>query len=282
MAYPKQTAWLNKALPWVIPLVILAVWQVTTAYDLVRGNILPQPLEVARAFVRLLASGDLLHYVGSSSRRALFGFLIGGGIGFVLGLTNGLFIWSEKLLDSSIQMLRTIPHLAMIPLVILWFGIGEETKLVLVSLGVFFPVYINTFHGIKSIDPGLMEMGKVYGLKGFALFRDVVLPGALPTILVGVRYALGVMWLTLIVAETVAADSGIGYMASTAREFMQMDVIILSLLVYAALGKLSDLAAKLLEHQFLKWRPAPVKNSRRRRSSRAVQSKPIAAPVANS
>ncbi|MCL6456604.1 MAG: ABC transporter permease subunit, partial [Gorillibacterium sp.] len=260
-------------LPWVIPLMILFIWQLTTAYNLVRANILPEPLQVAETFVKLLRNGDLLRYVGSSSQRALSGFLIGGGIGFVLGLLTGLSIWSERLLDSSIQMLRTIPHLALIPLVILWFGIGEETKLVLVSLGVFFPIYINTFHGIKSIDPELMEMGRVYGLKGFALFRDVVLPGALPTILVGVRYALGVMWLTLIVAETVAADSGIGYMASQAREFMQMDVIVLSLIVYAALGKLSDLIAKLMEYHFLKWRLATNKKETRGQLSHVIEKK---------
>src|SRR6185503_3641933 len=125
----------------------------------------------------------------------------------------------EALLDSTVQMIRNIPVLALIPLVILWFGIEEEAKLFLVALGVFFPVYINTLHGIRSVDPQLVEMGRSYGMSPATLFRQVILPGALPSIFVGLRYALGICWLTLIVAETIAASSGIGYMAMQAREF---------------------------------------------------------------
>ena len=144
-------------------------------------------------------------------------------------------------------MLRNIPHLALIPLVILWFGIGEEAKLFLVALGVFFPIYLNTLHGVRNVDPQLIEMGRVYGMSGWTLFRKVILPGALPSIFVGLRYALGIMWLTLIVAETIAASSGIGYMAMQAREFMLTDVVVLSILIYALLGKLADSLARLLE-----------------------------------
>lgn len=144
----------------------------------------------------------------------------------------------------------------MIPLVILWFGIGEEAKLFLVSVGVFFPIYLNTFHGVRTVDPGLLEMGKIYGLKPLELFWQVILPSALPSILIGVRFALGIMWLTLIVAETIASDSGIGYMAMNAREFMQTDVVVFSILVYALLGKLADATAKLLEAKLLDWHPS--------------------------
>lgn len=220
----------------------------------------PAPLKIIETCIALLKTGELLTYIGDSSKRAFIGFVIGGGIGFLLGLINGLSFTSEKLLDSSIQMIRNVPHLALIPLVILWFGIAEPAKLVLISLGVFFPIYLNTFHGIRSIDPGLTEMGQVYNLNRLALFWHIILPGALPSILVGVRYALGVMWLTLIVAETVAADSGIGYMAWNGREFMQMDVIVLSILIYALLGKLSDIIAKLMEERWLKWHPNFFKN----------------------
>ena len=118
-------------------------------------------------------------------------------------------------------MVRNIPHLALIPLVILWFGIEEEAKLFLVALGVFFPIYANTLHGVRSVDPQLVEMARSYGMTRFELFRRVILPGAVPSIFVGLRYALGVMWLTLIVAETIAAQSGVGYMAMQAREFMR-------------------------------------------------------------
>jgi len=143
----------------------------------------------------------------------------------------------------------------MIPLVILWFGIGEEAKLFLVAIGVLFPLYLNTFHGIRTVDSGLIEMGKVYGLSHWSLFWQIILPGALPSILIGVRYALGFMWLTLIVAETIAADTGIGYMAMNAREFMQTDVVVLSILLYALLGKLADTAARILEKKWLQWEP---------------------------
>ena len=137
-------------------------------------------------------------------------------------------------------MVRNVPHLALIPLVIVWFGIEEEAKLFLVALGVFFPVYVNTLHGVRSVDPQLIEMARSYGFGRWQLFRRVILPGALPSIFVGLRFALGVMWLTLIVAETIAAQSGIGYMAMQAREFMQVDVVVLAILIYALLGKLAD------------------------------------------
>lgn len=150
-------------------------------------------------------------------------------------------------------MLRNIPHLALIPLVILWFGIDEWSKIFLVALGVLFPIYINTYHGIQSVDKGLIEMGKAYGLKGKDLFLAIILPGAMSSILVGVRFSLGVMWLTLIVAETISAHSGIGYMAMNAREFMQMDVIVLSIILYALFGKLSDMIARYAEGKLLQW-----------------------------
>jgi len=153
------------------------------------------------------------------------------------------------------QMIRTIPHLALIPLVILWFGIGESAKVFLVALGVMFPVYINTYSGIQNVDRKLVEMGTVYGLSKWKLFANIILPGALSSILVGIRYALGVMWMSLIVAETIGADSGIGFMATSAREFMQMDIVVLTIVLYAILGKLSDVIAKLFERRFLRWNP---------------------------
>ncbi|ANF98797.1 aliphatic sulfonate ABC transporter permease SsuC [Paenibacillus bovis] len=247
--------WFNRLLPFGLPLLLLIAWQLLTTTGWIAGNILPTPAEVVRALIRLLGTGELVENIAVSTSRALSGFAIGGGLGFLLGVVNGISQLSEKISDSSIQMIRNIPHLSLIPLVIVWFGIGEEAKLFLVSLGVFFPIYLNTFHGIRSVDRGLVEMGKVYGLGRLALYAHIILPGALPSILVGIRYALGIMWLTLIVAETVAADAGIGYMAMNAREFMQMDVIVLSILLYALLGKLSDSIAKLLEKRWLRWNP---------------------------
>jgi sulfonate transport system permease protein len=245
--------------PWIFPILAILTWYVFTSIGIVGTNILPQPLKVFRTFISLLDNGELIRNIGVSAKRALGGFALGGGIGFLLGLVNGFSKMAEKLSDSSIQMIRNIPLFALIPLFIIWFGIDEEAKLLLIAIGVFFPVYLNTFHGIRSIDQGLVEMGKVYGLKWASLCWHIILPGALPSILVGVRYALGIMWLVLIVAETVAAKSGIGYMANSAREYFQMDVIVLSILIYALLGKLSDSIAKFLEKWWLQWNPNFVK-----------------------
>ena len=240
-------------IPWILPFLLLLVWQILSSDGVISSRILPSPLAVLKAFLTLAMTGELFDHVIISLERALTGFLIGGLIGFLLGLFNGVFKWLELFTDTSIQMLRNIPHLALIPLVILWFGIGETSKIFLVALGVLFPVYINTYHGIRSVDKRLIEMGKAYGLKGVSLFLAVIFPGALSSILVGVRFSLGVMWLTLIVAETISAHSGIGYMAMNAREFLQMDIIVLSILLYAMLGKLSDVIARFFERKWLKW-----------------------------
>jgi sulfonate transport system permease protein len=245
----------NALIPWCLPFLVLVIWQLLGNFGFISKRILPTPFAVVEAAILLTKQGLLFHYIGISTWRAFQGFVIGGGIGFILGLVNGLFPFSEKLSDTSVQMIRTIPHLALIPLVIAWFGIGEEGKLFLIALGVMFPIYLNTFHGIRSIDPGLIEMGRVYGLRGMSLFWQIVIPGALPSILVGVRFGLGIMWLSLIVAETISADSGIGYMAMNAREFYQMDVIVLGIVLYALLGKLSDAMAKWMERRWLQWHP---------------------------
>ncbi|RHW30691.1 ABC transporter permease subunit [Oceanobacillus profundus] len=221
----------------------------------ISGSILPPPLEVVQAGAQMAVNGDLWTHIFISFNRALTGFVIGGGLGLIFGLLNGIYPIAEKHLDTTVQMFRNIPHLALIPLIILWFGVGEEPKVILVAIGVFFPIYINTYHGIRSVDKGLIEMGNVYRLSRQKLFSKIVLRGALPSILVGIRYALGTMWVTLIVAETVAASSGIGYMSNNAREFMQLDIVVLAILLYALLGKLADSLAKLLESRLLKWNP---------------------------
>ncbi|ASS64926.1 MULTISPECIES: ABC transporter permease subunit [unclassified Paenibacillus] len=258
MNRPASSRWRDSILPWTLPVLVLALWQISTSAGWIAERTLPQPLRVADTLGDTIRSGVLLHNLGISAMRAMLGFLIGSGIGFALGLMNGLSKIAEKATDSSIQMIRNIPLFALLPLFIIWFGIGEEIKLALVSLGVFFPVYLNTFHGIRSVDPGLVEMGRVYRMSRRSLYVHIVLPGALPSILVGIRYALGITWLVLIVAETVAADAGIGYMAMNAREFFQLDVIVLSIVIYALLGKLSDSLAKRLEKRFLKWNPTYV------------------------
>ena len=246
----------GKLLPWLLPTLVLAGWQAAASFGLVSTRFMPAPLDVAAAGWRLAQTGELWENLWVSFARAAAGFLIGGGIGLSFGLANGLSNLSEKLTDTTLQMVHNIPHLSLIPLVILWFGIDEGAKLFLVALGVFFPVYANTLHGIRSVDPQLIEMGRVYGMNRRELFWRVVLPGALPSIFVGVRYALGIMWLTLIVAETISANSGLGYMAMQAREFMLVDVVVLAILIYAGLGKIADSLTRALERTCLSWNPA--------------------------
>ncbi|BAZ37033.1 binding-protein-dependent transport systems inner membrane component [Calothrix sp. NIES-4101] len=245
----------QQLLPWAVPILILIVWELLAQTGILSSRILPPPSGVVITAMKLAISGELFRNIGISAARAITGLLIGGGIGLILGFINGVFPLAETLFDTSVQMIRNIPNLALIPLVILWFGIGDVARLFLTSLGVFFPMYINTFYGIRNVDRGLIEMGQVYGLTSKELLTQIIIPGSLSSILVGLRFALGIMWLTLIVAETIAADSGIGYMAMNAREFMQTDVVVLSLILYALLGKLADTAARALEAKFLAWNP---------------------------
>ena len=218
---------------WIVPLSIIVLWQVACTAGFVPQRVLPAPSDVALAGWKLLRSGELLRNIWVSFWRASIGLLIGGSIGFAFGLANGLSKLSGQLTDTTLQMVRNVPHLALIPLVILWFGIDEAAKLFLVAL-----------------------VGRTYGMGDAELFRRVIFPGALPSIFVGLRFALGIMWLTLIVAETIAASSDLGYMAMQAREFMQIDVVVLSILIYALLGKLADSASRALERITLSWHPA--------------------------
>ena len=247
---------LQGLLPLALPLAIVVLWQGASSLGLIGSRLMPAPLDVVEAFWLKLSNGELAVNVVASGARALSGLVVGGSIGFLLGLANGLSKLSYQMTDTTLQMLRTIPNLALIPLVILWFGIGEEAKLFLTALGVFFPIYLNTLHGVRNVDPQLLEMGRVYGMSPWTLFRRVIFPGALPSIFVGLRFSLGIMWLTLIVAESMAASSGIGHMANQAREFMLTDVVVLALLIYALLGKGADLLAKTLESLTLQWHPA--------------------------
>jgi sulfonate transport system permease protein len=243
----------QRALPWLVPVAVLALWQSASQAGFLSTRILPEPWAVAKAFWSLAITGEMWRHVWTSTWRAVSGFAVGGSLALALGLLTGSLRWAETLLDSTLQMVRNIPPLALIPLVILWFGIDESAKLFLVSVGVFFPIYLNTFHGIRSVDKGLIEMARSYGLSGWQLYRQVILPGALPSILVGVRFSLGFMWVILIVAETISAQAGIGYMTMNAREFLQTDVVLVGILLYALLGKLADVLAKGLELWWLPW-----------------------------
>ncbi|APW44625.1 ABC transporter permease [Rhodoferax saidenbachensis] len=245
----------QRLLPWLVPLALIALWQLSASRGWLSSRVLPAPLDVATAAWTLAESGELWTHVKVSAGRALTGLAIGGGLGLLLGLLTGSVRVFETLLDSTIQMVRNVPALAMIPLVILWFGIDESAKLFLIAVSVFFPIYLNTFHGIRNVDPQLIEMGRTYGLSRWQLYRQIILPGALSSILVGLRFSLGLMWVILIVAETISAQSGIGYMTMNAREFLQTDIVLVGILLYALLGKLADLFARALEQYWLRWHP---------------------------
>ncbi|MVT38866.1 aliphatic sulfonate ABC transporter permease SsuC [Acidovorax citrulli] len=245
----------QRLLPWLVPVALIAAWQVASAQGWLSSRVLPAPSDVLKAAWQLGESGELWTHVKVSAGRALAGLAIGGGLGLLLGLLTGSLRWAETLLDSTVQMVRNIPALALIPLVILWFGIDESAKVFLIAVSVFFPIYLNTFHGIRNVDPGLIEMGRTYGLSRWQLYREVVLPGAMSSILVGLRFSLGLMWVILIVAETISAQAGIGYLTMNAREFLQTDVVLVGILLYALLGKLADVFARGLEHWWLRWHP---------------------------
>ncbi len=240
-------------LSWAIPAFIVAIWEIAARLGWLEPQVLPAPSSVAVTAWHLARSGDLFVHLGVSLLRAACGFLIGGAIGLALGVLVGFSRLAQALIDRSIQMVRAIPFLAMLPLVIVWFGVGEGAKIFLVALAVLFPIYINTMLGIRQIDPKLMELATVIGMKWPAVVRRIILPGAMPAILTGVRYALAHAWLALVIAETLATTKGIGFLAMDAREFLQTNVILLTIIIYAIIGVVADALVRTLEARFLSW-----------------------------
>ena len=244
-----------QALSWVGPIVLVIVWEAAAQTGFLSPQVLPAPSKIVRTAIKLATIGSLFNDLGISLLRAIAGFAIGGGVGFALGILVGFSRLAHALIDRSVQMIRAIPFLALLPLVIVWLGVGEAEKIFLVALGVTFPIYINTTLGIRQVDPKLVELGRVQGLSALQLIRRIVLPGALPSILTGVRYALATAWLALVVAETIGAQSGIGFLAMDAREFLRTDVIVLTIVIYALIGVAADSIARLLEQRLLAWHP---------------------------
>ncbi|MCG5236265.1 ABC transporter permease subunit [Xanthobacter oligotrophicus] len=243
------------ALSWLAPLLLVAVWEILAQTGYVTPQVLPAPSKVVRTAWRLATAGSLLTDLGTSLLRAAVGFVLGGSIAFVLGILVGFSRLAEALIDRSVQMVRAIPFLALLPLVIVWFGVGEGQKIFLVALGVAFPIYINTTLGIRQVDGKLLELGRVQGLSTAQMITRIILPGALPSILTGVRYSLATAWLALVVAETIGAQAGIGFLAMDAREFLRTDVVVLTIVIYALIGVVADSIARLLERRLLAWHP---------------------------
>ena len=237
------------------PLLLLLLWYVASSAGWLSAHTLASPQQVVGKAGELLSSGELPEAIVASASRVGLGLFFGLLAAVTAALITGLFKVGEDVLDAPIQMLRTVPVVGLIPLLIIWFGIGDQPKLILIALGVFFPLYLNLFAGIRGTDPALIEAGRTLGLTRFGLVRHVVLPAAVPSGLVGLRYSIGVSWLILVFAETINATTGIGYLINEAREFFQTDTIVLCLVLYALLGLMADIIVRLLERWLLAWRP---------------------------
>ena len=236
------------------PLALLLIWQLAGSTGVLPERLLAAPSTIAATAYDLFRDGVLTEALGVSLRRAAFGFTLGALVGIGFALVAGLSRLGEYAVDPPMQMLRALPLFGLIPLFILWFGIGETPKIALVAFGVAFPLYLNTYAGIRGVDAKLAELGQVLRLSRPALIRHIVLPGALPQTLVGLRQSLGVAWLALIVAEQINADAGLGFMINDAREFLRTDVVVVGLVTYALLGLLTDAIVRLLERRALAWR----------------------------
>ncbi|WNV80652.1 ABC transporter permease [Bacillus atrophaeus] len=238
----------------VLPFVIIAVWQIAGSLEIVSATVLPTPLVILLTFKDLIVSGELFVHLKISVYRAAAGFLSGAGLGLLIGLLVGFSRKTEHYIDPSLQMLRTVPHLAVTPLFILWFGFDETSKILLIALGAFFPVYINTFLGIRGVDSKLFDVAKVLEFPWYRQMTKLILPAALPSILLGIRLSLGIAWLGLVVAELMGSSEGIGYMIMDARQFSQTNKVFVGIIIFAVVGKLTDSFVRFLERKLLKWR----------------------------
>ncbi|MBX3014793.1 MAG: ABC transporter permease subunit [Caldilineaceae bacterium] len=247
---------------WLVPLLLLLLWESAVRFGLIPPRILPAPSTVLKTAWDFISTGELPRHLAVSLRRAWTGYLIGGSVALTLGFATGLFPLAAAIIDRPLQMVRTVPFLALVPMVIVWFGVGETAKIFLIALGCTFSIYINTVSGIRQVDPRLLELGRIYGASPSELIRKIILPGALPSILIGLRYAMGTSWLALIVAETLAAQAGLGFMAMDAREFLRTDVIVLTIIIYSVIGVLVDLLFRWLDRRLLAWHPNYAKRTR--------------------
>jgi len=239
---------------WVSPLLILIVWQLLCMAGILDERTMASPTQIFGRAVELIQDGMLGSAILVSLKRVGLGLAIGGTIGLVLALVAGLSRIGDDAIDPPMQMLRTLPFLGLIPLFIIWMGIGETPKVALIAMGVAFPLYLNTLAGIRGIDRKTTEAARAMHLTWSQRIRHVVLPGAMPQVLTGLRQSLGIAWLALIVAETVSASSGLGYLINHARDFLQIDVIVVGLAVYSVLGLVTDALVRYLESRALAWR----------------------------
>ncbi|NBE56177.1 ABC transporter permease, partial [Streptomyces boluensis] len=236
------------------PLLLLALWAAGSGAGLIDPRALPSPWAIASTTADLIADGRLQSNLATSAQRAALGLAFGIAAGLLLAVVAGLSRVGEGIVDGPVQIKRAIPSLALIPLLILWFGIGETMKVVTITLGVFVPIYIHTHNGLRTIDNRYAELAETVRLSRPQFVRHVVLPGALPGFLLGLRFGVTAAWLSLVVVEQVNATSGLGYMMELARTYGQTDIIIVGLVVYGLLGLISDALVRLVERRALSWR----------------------------
>ncbi|MDT4949956.1 MAG: sulfonate transport system permease protein [Pseudonocardiales bacterium] len=236
----------------------LGAWQLASSTGSLSPTVVGSPRAVWNAAIHLISDGELGSALASSLHRVLLGLLFGLAAGIGLALVSGLSRIGEDIVDAPVQMLRTVPFVGLVPLLIVWLGVGETPKVVLIALAACFPIYLNLSGGIRSVDPALVEAGRTLGLSRLGIVRHVVLPSALPQLLVGLRLSLGSAWLALVFAAQISATSGLGYLMSTAQELLQTDTIVVCLVVYALLGLTVDLVVRALERLLLSWRPRAV------------------------
>jgi sulfonate transport system permease protein len=245
---------------WISPVVLILLWEAGSRLGLIPAHILAAPSAVIGDAWEMIVSGELPSNMLVSLGRAMAGLALGVTLGSALAIAAGLTRAGENALDPPVQMLRTLPSLALTPLFIVWFGIGETPKIALITLGTMFPIYLNLFNGIRGVDPKLIEAARSFGLQGWDLIVHVILPGALPSFLLGLRFALAGSWLILVVAEQINASAGLGYLINNARDFSRTDTIVVCLIVYALLGLSADAIVRALERRALAWRPSFIKS----------------------
>jgi sulfonate transport system permease protein len=236
------------------PLAVLGLWQLVCSLGVFTSVEVASPVAVIDAGRQLWDQGVLQSNLLISLLRVVEGLALGVATGVALAVICGLFWLGEDLLDPVIQAARAVPILGLVPLAIIWFGVGETPKVFLIALGCTFPVYINTYAAIRGVDMKLVEAGQTFGLSRWGLVRRVILPGALPGFLTGLRYALAVSWIVDVVAEEINAQSGLGYLINQAQTTNRTDIMFLCLSIYAILGLLTDVIVRVLERTLLRWR----------------------------
>jgi len=236
------------------PLVLFALWEMVTVTGIVSTDDLAAPRSVWDQAWRMVHNGQLVHGLGVSLGRALWGLAFGVVIGVTLAVLASSFRLADDIVDSSMNVLRAVPIIALLPLIIIWIGFGESARIFIVAIGATFPIYTNTHGAIRGVDAKLVEAAKVFGVDRRGLVRKVIMPGALPGFLIGLRWAIGVSWLLLVFAEQVNATSGLGYLLNQAQSIQQGDIIVLLLVVYGTIGLIGDGVVRVLEKRLLSWR----------------------------